>query len=662
MNQPNATIFSQIRSEIKDFNTNYISIVPGYSFNQLYTLKRIHLYLNSRYEAGTNIGITTGNTTNADIRGNQYMGRDKLFFNIVTPICELAAKELNLDTKDIKLLPLEPKSYFSTYLLEKELKQWLKKNKLGMVLNQLAEEAPKYGSVVMCKTKDGAEVVDLRRLILDPTVETIGKSRFVTTIHYMTPTELRETGWDNVEAAIERFGERNAQEPFQDQYGNTGVMTSTPYIKVHKRYGEVPKWWIDNSVPGTKEGDQIVKSLFIVAGSESLVNNSEGKPVGELGVILFKSRWYKAWPFKDFHYTKIRGRWLGLGCVEMLFDDQVRMNELKNQKRISMEISAMHLFQTPDKQIVRNLLTDLESGDMLISPNGITPIANEERNLPAFSEEEQSYSAHADRLTFAFSALRGEAPQRREGIGLYQAQTKQAESVFGFKKENLGLFLQDFFNELVLPNLMSDLTPEHIMRFTGTTQELDMMDKAASEVYANDIVKERVLNGVVAYTEHLEDLKNKAVETYRKLGNSRFIKMKEAFYNDAEFEFDFLITKDQSDQDMEAQKIQTVFMALAKDRTMLDDPRVKLLFYQYAEKMGVNPAELELADQQQQAQSQGQQTQKVSESMSFKDLAATSPEGAVQMAAQAGIKIQPPQQVNPQMQQLMAANQPQPIK
>ncbi len=242
----------------------------------------------------------------------------------------------------------------------------------------------------------------------------------------------------------------------------------------------------------------------------------------------------------------------------------------------------MHLFQTPDKQIVRNLLTDLESGDMLISPNGITPIANEERNLPAFNEEEQSYSAHADRLTFAFSALRGEAPQRREGIGLYQAQTSQAQSVFGFKKENLGLFLQDFFNDLVMPNLMADLTPEHIMRFTGTTQELDMLDQAASEVYANDVIKQRVLNGVVAYSEHLDDLKKQAVDTYRKLGTSRFIKMKNAFYQDAEFEFDFLITKDQSDQDMEAQKIQTVFMALAKDRTMLDDPRVKLLFYQYA--------------------------------------------------------------------------------
>ena len=609
MNPTNRTIFSQIRQEIKDFNTNYVSIVPGYSFSQIYTLKRIHLYLNSRYETGTNIGITTGTTTNTDIRGAQYLGRDKLFYNIVNPICQLAAKELDTDTKDIRLLPLNPKSYFSTYLLEKELKQWLKKNKLGKVLNQLAEEAPKFGSAVLVKTKDGAEIVDLRRLILDPTVDDIQKSRFVTTIHYMTPTELRDTGWDNVDVAIERFGESNAQEPFQDQYGNTGVMTSTPYIKIYKRYGEVPKWWIDDgATPGTKSGDEMVKSLFITAGSEVLQTNSDGKPVGEQGVILFKSRWYKPFPFKDFHYTKIKGRWLGLGVVEMLFDDQVRMNELKNQKRISMEISAMHLFTTPDKQIVRNVLTDLESGDLMISANGIQPIANEERNLPAFQQEEQSYEAHADRITFAFSALRGEQPASQQTLGQTQIQTAQAKSVFGFKKQNLGLFLQDFFNDLVLPNLMKDLTPEHIMRFTGSSQELDKMDEAAAEVYANDVVKNKILNGEAVYKENYDELKKKAIEVYRKQGTSRFLKIKEAFYDDAEFEFDFLITDDQEDMNIEAQKIQNLFLALAKNPGMLNDPRIKVLFYKYAEKMGINQAEMEVADQQVQlAMQNGQQ-------------------------------------------------------
>lgn len=575
------SIFSTIRNEASDYYDNYITVVPGYTFNQNNTLKRIHLYLNSRYEDGT-----------------QYLGRDKLFYNIVHAPCEVAMRMLNLDSKNIRLLPMNPKSEFSTYLLEKELKQWLKKNKLGKVLNQLAEEAPRYGSVVLQKTKDGAEVVDLRRLILDTTVENIQKSRFVTTIHYMTPSELRETGWDNVEQAIERFGDRNAQEPFQDQVGNMGVMTSTPYIKVYKRYGEVPRWYIDNSKPGTKQGDEYVKALFIVAGADFQSTNEKGQPTGEMGLVLFRSRWYKAWPFKDFHYTKIKGRWLGLGVVEMLFDVQVRMNELKNQKRISMEISAMHLFQTPDKQIVRNLLTDLESGDMLISANGITPIANEERNLPAFKDEEASYLGQADRLSFAYEAIRGDSTGADTTLGQTQIQVAGATSVYAFKKENLSLFLQDFFNDLVMPNLMKDLTPEHIMRFTGTVQELDKLDQAAAEVYANDVVKERILSGQDITIEDQQALKDKAIETFRKQGENRFLKIKDAFYDDVEFEFDFLVTNEQEDPSQIAQNLQTVFMALATNPQMIQDPRIKVLFYKFAEKLGVSPGELELADQQ----------------------------------------------------------------
>jgi len=579
------SIFSTIRQEASDFYDNFISVVPGYSFNQYETLKRVHLYLNSKYEDGS-----------------QYLGRDKLFYNIVQAPCEVAMRMLNIDTKNIRLLPLNPKSNFSTYLLEKELKVWLKRNKMGQILNQLAEEAPRYGSVVLSKTKDGAEVVDLRRLILDPTVENIQDSRFVTTIHYMTPTELRATGWNDIDIAIERFSSIQAQESFQDEYGNVTQMKSTPYVKITKRYGEVPKWWIDG---GTS--DEMVKTLFIVAGADFQETNTEGKPIGELGVVLFKSRWYKEFPFKDFHYTKIKGRWLGLGVVEMLFDIQVRMNELKNQKRISMEISALHLFQTPDKQIVRNLLTDLESGDMIISQNGITPIANEERNLPAFDGEEASYLGQADRLSFAYEAIRGAEPNSQTTLGQTQIQTANATSVYAFKKENLGLFLQEFFNELVVPNLLRDLSAEHILRFTGSAQELEKLDLAASEVFANDFAIEKMFNNELIFTEELDKIKQDAVKQYRKSGESRFIKIKDAFYDDLEFEFDFNITNEQEDPIAVAQNLQTVFTALASNPQMLQDPRIKILFYKFADKLGVNSSELDLADQQ--AQQTPQQLQ-----------------------------------------------------
>lgn len=575
-----SSIFAQIRKEAQDFYYNSINVVPGYSFNQYNTIKRAHLYLNSRFESD-----------------EKYLGRDKIFFNVVLPPCEVAMRMLNLDTKNIRLWPLNPKSQFSSYLLEKELKLWLKKSKLGRVLNQIAEEVPRYGSVVLEKVEGGARVVDLRKLVLDPTVDNIQQSRFVTTIHYMTPSELLATGWGNVDQAVLRFGNRNAQQSYEDKNGNLNLQQSTPYIKVHKRYGEVPQHWLDSNLkPGTTEGDKLVRSLFIVCGADEMFKNDKGQSTGEAGMILFKSVWRKDWPFKDFHYMKTKGRWLGVGIVEMLFDVQVRVNELKNQRRVAMEISSMHLFQTKDKSIVRNVLTDLESGDLLLSQNGIEPIVNEERNLPAFKDEEASYAQQVDHLSFAYEAIRGDIGDSSTPLGTTQIAVAQGTSVYAFKKENYALFLQEFFNELVMPELMKDLTPEHIMRFTGSVEEIMKLDEAAAELHANDYAKEQMLSGKLITMADVQAAKQKALDTYRKLGESRFLKIKDSFYDDAEFEFDFLIVAEQDDPNKIVQNTQAVLVPLMQNPGALDDPRIKLLYYKFAEKLGVPPAEIELAD------------------------------------------------------------------
>jgi len=581
------SIFATIRFETDQFLYNFISPVPGYAFNQYLTLKRIFLYLSNRYE-------------NAAL----YLNREKLFYNIVTPAVEVASKMLNIDTKDIRLIPTNDSSYFPTYLLEKELRQWLKKSEMGQILNQIAEEAPRYGSILLEKTKDGARVCDLRRTILDSSVDTAKESRFITTVHYMTDTQLRETNWDNVELAIQRFATTQAAQPFEDQSGNLNIMRSSPQIKVYKRYGEVPRWWID----GTKgaEGDKTVKSLFIVAGPDFLQRNAQGQVPNEMGVVLFKSIWRGDYPFKDFHYNKIKGRWLGMGVVETLFDVQTRFNEIKNQRRVSMELSTLHLFQTKDKTLVRNVLTDLENGDLLISPNGIEPVENEERNLPAFNDEEESYGNQVDKLTFSYEAIRGDAPPSTTPLGTTQIAVAQATGVYQFKRQNLALFLRSFFNDLVLPQLIKDLTPEHIMRFTGTSQELDKLDKAAAELHTNKVLVKIAMNNGRITPDIQNQIREKALQEYKSLGVNRFLRIKESFYDDAEFDFDFNIDNEQADPNRTVAAIQALFGLLQNPAT-LQDPRMKMMFYKAAENLGISPAEIEFADNQAtELQNQGQ--------------------------------------------------------
>lgn len=148
------------------------------------------------------------------------------------------------------------------------------------------------------------------------------------------------------------------------------------------------------------------------------------------------------------------------------------------------------------------------------------------------------------------------------------------------------------------------------MRFVGSAQELYKLDQASAEIVANDFIKERLLAGEFIDPQEIDMMKQLAIERYQKQGEARFLKIKKAFYDKVEYEFDFIIGNEQADPVTLVQNTQAVLMAVAQNPMILQDPRTKMLFFKYAEYLGVSPAEMELADQQaQQVQLQQQQMQ-----------------------------------------------------
>jgi len=461
MDNLNQSLFGTIRQEINDFVNNYIEVVPGFNFNQYETIKRIHLYTNSRY-----------------YDQSLFSGREKIFFNISNYRKQAVSTYLNIDTKDIRLQPMNPLSEWSTFLLEKELKLWMKTNNIPKKLNELAEEAATYGSVVLKKTNKGAEIVDLRRLFLDPTVRRIKDSRFITIKHYLTPTELRakvKDGWnkDAIETIIKKkIGQKSYAPQSYENYGVKNPIMSTPYIEVYERYGEIDASYF-------KEEGNPIRSIAIVAEPFMMGKDSNTGASWDDGSVLFLSKWYKDYPFNDFNYQMTRGRWLGVGVVEELFPAQERFNEMSNQKRIAMELSSMHLFQTADATIVDNILTDLQSGDLIKTKNqgSIQPIINEERNMGAFIEEEKAYMNLADKISFVNDLISGGDLAASTPATNAVIQNTNAKSLLKFKKENFAIFIREFFDEFVLPQTVKDLTPEHILRFTGDYADLQKLDE-----------------------------------------------------------------------------------------------------------------------------------------------------------------------------------------
>lgn len=592
MNAPQ-NIFAQTRQEVYDFINNDIKIVDGYSFNQYQTIKKCHLYYNSRFVTG-------------DLDSN---GRKKIFLNVVKAPCKVSSRFLNFDTKNIRLISNTRNSEMATFLLEYELKNWMKKNKVAITLNKIAELSPKYGSSVIKKTKKGADIVDLRRLVLDPTVDTITNSRFVILEHNLTPSQLREKqkdGWENVEEVISKFYVNTAPEPYI-QNGTLNQVNSTPVIKIYERYGEVPKSWLDGSEP--KENEEMVRALFIVAGVNNYGLGEDGKTVTrEDGVVLFRSKWFGDWPFRDFHYDKTEGRWLGIGVIEDLFQIQERTNELANEKRDSMTISNKHIFQTQDKTIVKNLIRDLSNGAVIMagSNGGLVPLANEERNLAAFNSEEMRYANQAKEITFSYDVIRGEQLPTSTPATNAVIQDRNTKSVYGVKRENLANMLRFFFTELVIPQAIKDLTPEHILHFIGSNEELFRIDSALIKEIVNRKALDLLLDGIPVDEMAIEQIKTDVSNQLKEAGTDRFITIKDSFYKNADFTFDINIDNEQEDSQLLTNNLFSVFTALASNPTILQDPVIKALFYEYAERAGVSPMKLEIAamerDQQQQAQ------------------------------------------------------------
>jgi hypothetical protein len=583
----------QLRREIDDFLYQDVDVVEGYSFNQIDTIKRIHLYMNDQFESG--------DAEDEDTR---------IFHNIVKYRREAIARFLDIDTKDIKLLPMNPTSYWATHFLESELKLWLKKNKFGTLLNDMATDLATYGSCVLRKTNDGADIVDLRRFFVDPAVKRIKDSRFATIKHYMTPSELKEKvkdGWDAeaIERIIDSVKEDmdNSERSYEDDGNNQGVST-TPLIEVYERFGELTE---DDWEEIGKETDKEFLRTHVIIAEPSLTKSSTDARTGQeiqedLSEILFAQEWQGDYPFMDAHYTKTPGRWLGVGVVEDLFHAQERINEIENQKRVSMELSALHIFQTQDESIVQNVLTDLQSGDVIMSKSGFTPLANEERNLQAFQNEYDTWGVLADRISFANDVVTGQAIPASTPATNAIIQNTNSVSVFLFKRQNFALFLQDFFNELVLPQAVRDLSPEHMLRYAGDPGTLAVIDK----VFINEMIADEVLSkGRPLTIQEVQAAEFTAKEKLAQTGSQRFLKIKENLYKDLEFEFDINIANEQENVQVMTQNTFSLLQGLVQNPTLIDDPLFKTLFFDYAQKVGINPARLEAAAAQRTARPEG---------------------------------------------------------
>jgi len=527
------TIFSYIKEKIDEFEKTSLEVNPSYAPTQKEIIELIDLYWINKFRDG-------------DKDAN---GFKKAFFNVVNYPVEVAMKMVDIDTKDIRIIAEKGQSYWPAWLFEKDLKIWMKEQKFARFLNEIVYNWPKYGTVVVKKVKDKLHLVPLQNFYIEPTAKSLENSTYIIEEHDLSTIQLEKFKgiWDDVDLAIDK-----------SEDGHMKV-----YECILNIPGEPYNYWIVSDL----EGEGIIHIADKITDLH----------------------------YKELHWDKIPGRWLGRGNVEKLFEEQIAINQNENLFRAGLRWTSKHIYQTRDETIASNLMTDVENGDLLIVQSEITPIAVEERNLHAYRESDAKWETNVMRKSFAYDIIRGERPPAGTPLGTAILQTKMVSGYFDLKREDLGIFLKELLFDWVIPEFKKQRKAEHIL-------SLGEFDEFEVDKVKNLVISHRLNESILDYLQREKKLpdyeQRRILEAIIKeeVDNAKEIVIPADFYKDLKYKIDILITSEQIDMASRLTTLQTVLQIIGSNPTILEDKRTKKIFYRLLDLAGINPMDLEIEE------------------------------------------------------------------
>jgi len=434
-------VFKLIENEIDDYISRKIQISEGYWFSQYDIIKRIMIFANNIYPKGK----------------LDKQGKYKYWIDITSPRIDSEVKNIDFDTKDIKLYSDSEKDSGAMMILNLALKKWLRENKQASEINDSIEESSGWGNVVWKQTKEGYEKVDLKNFyVVNQIAKTLEDTPAIEK-HILTQSELRKKKgiWnDNVETVIKECGNKG----FKTTPKGTVENKETLYYEIYERNGEVSEEML--FAAQDKEGgdkDKFVLAKIVCAGLSA--SEKSGK------YILFAEEISKM-PYKEYHRGRYNGRWFRLGLIEILFDIQTRANEISNQIARGLEWASKTIFRTQDDLLANNILTEMKNGDIIKSTD-LQKIDIRMNGLDQLIADWNRLMQAADRLCNSYEVVTGESLPSGTPFRLGSMINQNATKLFTFLREKLAQSVQDIFQDWILPDLMKDLKKEDVISLTG---------------------------------------------------------------------------------------------------------------------------------------------------------------------------------------------------
>lgn len=591
---------------VYNFKRNFLElsteIVPGLVHNQYEIIKRVYFYSHNQFESGP-----------LDDNNNP-----KYFYDLMTDRNDQATKNIDIDTKNCYIEATNAGTYLLSWLLRQEFMGYAKTSGFGMKLNSISDTLPDFGTVVWKKIKNSEGRTDVREVELitlmnDPGVECL-KDGIVIERHLLTQSELLDKGsyinQDEVKKLI-KSGKTSAPVPYMQLNGsysaaaNLYVDKTTPYYEVFELWGEIPYWLYKKyQTPNGQADDQIQgqgavadddynKSVYVMALVAGVENSGYGTQSDGSTECVLKCKEVNRnlFPYKEVHYRRRKGRWLGVGNYELCFDQIEKANEVTNRFFASLRIALLHLYQTRDKNHVANIMNDMLDGDVVVTKSELGAIPTEIRGLAEYKQEIENIENKCNHLCNTFEVVTGENLPSGTPFQLGAQMLTSATKLFEYVRQNEGLFIEAVFNEWLLPDFGKQLTDEHILDLTSDVDDLKIYYDSIRKVAQYEMIKRYILDTGGYPTSEQLDLVGSLVKD-QSAHLPKQVMVEQATYP-ATIKYGLkVVTTGENESSAESKTLETTLETVAANPQALQDPRFMKILGMILERKGFSPLQI----------------------------------------------------------------------
>jgi hypothetical protein len=465
-----SSLMKQIEQEITDYTSKNVTIgeVP---FSQYKLVRRIALfesksYPNGKFDSGKNY---------------------KYFFDINQQRIDSEVKNVDFDTKNIEAYTSRKSDVVKNIIINLALIEWLRKNGQAEELNSSIEEGAGWGNIVWKKVRGSYERCDLRNFYVINQAAVSLKDTPVIERHALSQSQLRAASkkWNQeyFKQVIKSCGENQ----YKKDDSSSTEETTVPYYTIYERNGE-----INVADLKTYKGEQVLdgdKDKYVLAKVIAAGVGSNGGV--KIKYILFADE-ISEMPYKEYHRGRYKGRWFREGIYELLFDIQVRANEIGNQIARGLEWASKQVFYSPDKLLVQNILTDLKNGD-IIKTTSLNHVPVRMEGFDQLVADWNRLMQLANELCNSSEIVQGGDLPAGTPFRLGSLLNTNANKLFVFIRQKLAIPFQEIFEEWIIPQLIKELTQKEVLRLTGDS---DMLKRLYEIVVDNWYLRNLVAIGV----------------------------------------------------------------------------------------------------------------------------------------------------------------------